>query len=422
MKFLILILIIFSSLTSLSQDTLRMMHYNLLMYGDNYGGCTSSNNNIDDKNGYLNTIVEYVNPDILTVNEIYKTSFYHEYLKTNALNVNGVDFYEMGNPSNSSNSPIINQVFYNSQKLTKIDHFAIMTNYRDIDIYKFEYNIQGPHEPVYLNCVIAHLKAGNSSGDASERAYETGKLMDYLDNINASGNYIFSGDFNVYSSSEQAFQNLLFDPNWDIRFYDPINTLGAWNNNSYFSDAHTQSTHTSGDCFSSGGMDDRFDFILISDEIKNGTDKIDYINGSYISLGQDGNHFNKSLIASPINNSVPNDVLEALYNMSDHLPVVMDLLVEKDLGINDLKSFGLSLSFQNPAKDNIELKIKSEKNEILDFEIHSLQGKLLYSDKKEIIQGANRFSIPASNLKTGMYFLKIVKDLKILSTEKVIKL
>jgi hypothetical protein len=390
------------------------------MYGDNYGGCTSSNNNIDDKNGYLNTIVEYVKPDILTVNEIYRTSFYHEYLMTNALNVNGVDYFEMGNPSNSSNSPIVNQVFYNSQKLILLDHYAIMTNYRDIDIYRFEYNIQGPHEPVYLNCVIAHLKAGNSS--ASERAYETGKLMNYLYDINASGNYTMSGDFNVYSSSEQAYQNLLFDPDWDIRFYDPINTMGAWNNNSYFSDVHTQSTHTSGDCFSGGGMDDRFDFILISDEIKNGDDKMEYINGSYIALGQDGNHFNKSLVESPNNNSVPNNVLQALYNMSDHLPVVMELLVEKDLGINDLQSVGLSLTFKNPVEDNIDLKIKAKKNETLTFEIHSLQGKLLFSETKEIIRGSNRFSLPVSNLKSGMYLLRFVKDMEVISMEKVIKL
>lgn len=83
--------------------------------------------------------------------------------------------------------------------------------------------------------------------------------------------------------------------------------IGSWNNNDFFASVHSQSTHTSGDCFSTGGSDDRFDFILTSDEIINGTDYMKLVPGSYKALGQDGQHFNDRLTGSPQNNSVPEE-------------------------------------------------------------------------------------------------------------------
>jgi len=309
------------------------MHYNLLNYGNYWGNCTTSNNNVDDKNNSLKTIVNYVKPDIFTVNEISNANSYHEYLMYGALNVDGINYYQMGDPSNQSNSYIINQVYYNSNKLSLHSSFGIYTYPRDIDIFKFYYNpinksISG--DTVFLYCIVAHLKAGQDYELA--RANATEELMDYLSNSDAAGNYLFMGDFNIYSSSEQAFQNLLFHPNQQIRFYDPVNQIGQWHDNSYYASVHTQSTHDSGDCHSGGGMDDRFDFILASDEIINGTDLIQYIQGSYWALGQDGNHFNDALLDPPENTSVPLGVLNALYNMSDHLPVVMNLKVDNSTG------------------------------------------------------------------------------------------
>ncbi len=50
----------------------------------------------------------------------------------------------------------------------------------------------------------------------------------------------------------------------EYRFYDPINRVGDWHNNPSYADIHTQSTHTVyNNCASTGGMDDRFDFIMV---------------------------------------------------------------------------------------------------------------------------------------------------------------
>jgi hypothetical protein len=415
-------IILLFSFTLYSQDTLTLMHYNLLNFGNNYGGCTESNNSYIDKTGYLKTIVNYVKPDILTVNEINESFLYHDYILNNALNVNGIDYYQRGNPPNYSNSYIINQIFYNSEKLTMISNLAIETNYRDIDIFRLKVGQTVTVDPVYINCVVAHLKAGNETSDENERANETSKLMNYLNNANAAGNYTMSGDFNLYTASEQAFQNLLFFSNTDIRFYDPINMIGEWNNNQYFAAVHTQSTHySSNNCFSSGGLDDRFDFFLASDEIILGTDYMKYLPGSYKALGQDGEHFNNSLTSSPQNNSVPEDVLYSLYNMSDHLPVIMQVLVGDNLGVQKIKAEDFTISMQNPVQNKINLIVSARKPIEINIHIHNLQGQLVFSNSYLVNESTFSIQIPYNQAPSGIYLMRIGEDKGNFTTWKIIK-
>jgi len=413
---------LFFSLSVFSQDTIRLMHYNLLMYGDNFAGCDENNNNVNDKNEYLKTIIDHIKPDIVTVNELYKDSYFHDLILDNVFNINGVDYFKRGNPPNLSNGYTINQVYYNSQLFTLIGDDAIETNVRDIDIYRFSYNIANASNDADLNCVVSHLKAGNSAGNANQRANETNALMNYLDNTNATGNYTMSGDFNVYTPSEVAFTNLILHPNEDIRFYDPINKIGEWHNNSTYANEHTQSTHTYGDCPSGGGMDDRFDFILISDEIRDGTGDTEYLTDSYWAVGQDGLRFNKSLIASPQNTSVPADVLSALYNMSDHLPIILDLVVDHNLSARNNQADSFNISFSNPVSNELMIKIESSLAKELSIEIYSLQGKLLHTTgfQKKITNQS--VSIPVNHLEPGMYILNVVDDKRKLTSKKVIKL
>ena len=105
--------------------------------------------------------------------------------------------------------------------------------------------------------------------------------------------------------------------------------------NATFADIHTQTTRAPGstqlDCGATGGVDSRFDFLLASNPIINGTDHIEYVADSYNELGNDGNLYNKA-INDPANASgVPDSVLNALFYMSDHLPVILDLAVSYPL-------------------------------------------------------------------------------------------
>lgn len=132
-------------------------------------------------------------------------------------------------------------------------------------------------------------------------------------------------------SQEAGFQNLLNYSTTSLRFYDPESQPGNWNNNYTFRNLHSQSTRdgaTNNGCFSGGGLDDRFDHVLFSDDVVNGSAKMTYVSGSLTPVGNDGLHFNAAINA-PTNNAVPANVLTALYEMSDHLPVYVDIDVTR---------------------------------------------------------------------------------------------
>ena len=68
--FILFLLLGFSFLASAQTETLKVMQYNLLNYGNNTSYCTTTNNNINDKNGYIRTILTAYYPDIFTVCEM----------------------------------------------------------------------------------------------------------------------------------------------------------------------------------------------------------------------------------------------------------------------------------------------------------------------------------------------------------------
>ncbi|HJL75165.1 MAG TPA: lamin tail domain-containing protein, partial [Candidatus Marinimicrobia bacterium] len=130
-----------------------------------------------------------------------------------------------------------------------------------------------------------------------------------------------AGDFNIYSnssSSEPAFDMLTGEGNDDDgRLFDPIDRIGHWHNNSSFADVHTQSPRGG----SYGGMDDRFDWIFVSEAVLNETYEINYVENTYWAVGNDGNHFNQA-INNGNNTSVNDAMADALHDASDHLPVI----------------------------------------------------------------------------------------------------
>lgn len=406
-KFIIAVSLLLSVSSLLRGQDLRIMHYNLLNFGNNWGTCNDYNNSYIDKTEYFASIVDHVAPDIITVNEIFEYSTYHEYLLENGLNINGVTHWQKANPPNYAGSSIMNQVFYNSDKVNLQQTINLQTDVRDIDIFRFTCN-EHPDQP-NLYCVVAHLKAGSDPGDAQERAEETEILMNYLDQNAAllgNKNILFMGDFNLYTSAEEAYLNVLTHSNEDIRFYDPINSPGDWNNAWAFAAIHTQSTHSSSNCAAGGGMDDRFDFILISDEVRDGLDQIKYLEDSYWAVGQDGEHFNSSLTSSPENTSVPPEILEALYNMSDHLPVIMDLQVG-NLGIGTLDLYANHITYTNPVQQHLVLNFTQTPKDISSYQIFTPDGRLVKDNSIRDVPD-NQLVIHLPELRAGLYFLRLI--------------
>jgi hypothetical protein len=178
------------------------------------------------------------------------------------------------------------------------------------------------------------LKAGSAATDLADRATATAALMQHLTQRVSDPNVLLGGDFNIYKSQEAAFQNLINHSVASERFYDPIGQLGTWTNNANYAPYHTQSTrnaNTNNGCFSGGGLDDRLDQWLVSSSVKDGLGKVAYVPGSFRVVGNDGMHFNQG-IDEGTNYSVPANIRAALYTVSDHLPVLVELDIQR-LGI-----------------------------------------------------------------------------------------
>lgn len=311
MRILLLIISCFWMLQAQAQETYQLMFYNILNYP------ATDNTKADT----LKQIVDYVQPDLLMLTEITGGEAV-DLLLDDALNTNGETAWESAPFIDGPDSD--NLLMYNSTHFTFVEGNPISTNLRDINEYVLYLNTSTTEDTAFLYVYVAHLKAGNSSENASKRTLEATVLKNYIEERTKGEHFIISGDFNVYGAAETAYQTLL---NYGLVFNDPINESGEWHTNWNYADVHTQSTRTANlaDGGSTGGMDDRFDFMLISDDLLEGA--LSYVPGSYESFGQDGEHYNVSMLAVE-NTSVPNDINTALYYMSDHLPVLMELVYD----------------------------------------------------------------------------------------------
>jgi hypothetical protein len=96
---------------------------------------------------------------------------------------------------------------------------------------------------------------------------------------------------------------------------------------------HTQSPATGPAAFTGqvlGGLDDRFDFQLVSGEFQDGEGP-SFLTGSYHAFGNNGTHVYSEAITT--GTGAAPAVLTALAQSSDHLPVVADYQLPAKLGV-----------------------------------------------------------------------------------------
>jgi len=385
------------ALATAQTDTIRMMQYNLMYYTNNSGisDCNSVSNNLDNKDANIKTIFQYVQPTVFCVCEIGSQTLYADRLLNNAINTDGIDYYLRGPLTNQSGGNIANMIYYDSRKLTLYKSTNITTSYRDINGYTFYYNADdlSDGDTVFMTFWIAHLKAGSYSNNEEARLVQVQKLMNRISSSGMPGNYIFSGDFNIYYSDEPAYQELTEYSNSLYRFYDPVNSPGYWHNSSQFASLHTQSTRSQdADCFSSGGLDDRFDIILVSPYIYYGSNRVHLVEDSYHALGQDGARLNGSII-SPANTSIPSNVATALYQQSDHLPVIMDMTIDAHVGVqNHANDFFVRVV--NPVRETMQVELQNNESGRYDIALYTIEGRLLGHYQEYLEEGVHRLQYP----------------------------
>ena len=414
-KIYLIIVFLWSFLLANAQDTLTVLQYNLLQYGNfqGYGGCSESTNNTQLKDECIRTILDYVKPDIFTVCEFGATAkLQSDFLRHN-LNLSGKDYWQSDNIINYAGSNIINHIFYNSRKLGLKKHVALRTHPRDTDVYELylKTNTLAVGDTVKLVCIVTHPKAGEEYAGSRYTLMQT--VMNYVSQNYATENVLIMGDFNMYGASESGYQVLTRTySNTNALFTDPLANLGGvgeWNNSYQFARFHTQSTRNGNTtCFSDGGLDDRFDFILMADEIKYSYKHLRYVPNSYKAIGNDGYHFNQS-INQGYNYVVPAEVTQALFDCSDHLPVTMKIFTDvPGLGVDESEVTTLEASVApNPASDVTMVNFFNPSAGLVQFELYSLQGQLVQRQSEHFGNGAQQVELDLQDVSQGFYLLRI---------------
>lgn len=178
----------------------------------------------------------------------------------------------------------------------------------------------------------SHLKAGSTPADEQERLAGALAIRANADSLSEGTQIVYAGDFNLYDNSEPAYAALLSTgPGQAVA---PLGA-GPWDCEADPAVAikSTQSPRQVNlvcNLFG-GGMDDRFDFQLVTGELFDGQG-IDLLRSTYRALGNDGLHCNNAINRGD-NFYYPDDVrrsnalADALHDASDHLPVVAEYVV-----------------------------------------------------------------------------------------------
>ena len=317
------------------KDTVSVFTYNINDYGSaSTTSCPILGSPLRD--GYLRNILSYTNaPDIVAF-EKFKgtpTNLASSQIQKSIMDSVCKGCYANTTYTNVSGYKKVNTLFYKTSKFGYLGTITICSadnSISDINLHKLYYkspSLATTKDTIFLNVIVAHDASGSSS--TAQRATEIGGAMTWLSShVTAPGNYIFMGDFNTQSSREACFQAIINPADTIVKFNDPPNQLGSWSGTpKLFAKYLTQSTRRvdPGDCASTNTMQARFDHILCTNPIMNGTKNIKYLPGTFQVIGQDGLHTGVAINDAPTNNSVPADVLNSLYMMSEHLPVLLKL-------------------------------------------------------------------------------------------------
>lgn len=389
----------FASFSILAQGTINTMFYNVL----EFPSASPANRGI-----LLKNILSEYNPDIFMACEIESLDGAN-IIRDVSFNSNNYEFERAPFTANqSSDSPLQQMLYYRSSMFSLEDFSTIVTNTRDINRYVLQLNTaNGASDPVRIYIYVTHLKSSEGNVNELERLDMVQKFTTDLETIPPNSFVLFAGDLNLYASSEPAYQELL-DPANAITMRDPINTSGNWHNNDAFAGIHTQSTRISSGGFGAGaggGMDDRFDFILISENMISNP-KLRYVENSYKSFGNNGNCYDMDVNDPSCAGIFGQELRNNIYSMSDHLPVVMQLETNQEIVLAgtdfDIAESGLKLK-RTVVSNEIVLLSAQALNPDFSFVIYNTLGQKVLEWNKN---PSKEISVPISTLTNGMYYIK----------------
>ena len=428
-------------------DTLRVLSYNVLYLGDT-PPCQGPHSTYE---GYLSTITGYLNPDIIGLVKMAAIPMYAgdnsgsapagfaDSLLRYSFNAAFPGRYAYCTYTNTSGANNMGLLFYNQQKLGFDGILSSYANITDFNTYKLYYkspNLATTHDTIFLYVTLNHTNSGSGSSDAAERQTQiAGELAQIETHFSSLPNMINMGDFNTHNSSEACYQALVAPANLNYRYYDPPFFPDAtyaypadWDDHpgSYSSCLSVSTRETSGtpnSCSSDdGGGKSWYDHIFLSAKIINNADHISYIPHSFSVVGNDGNRLGISVNSSPANTSAPAGVINAIFEMSEHYPIALSLLV--DTAYNAAATATIQAEEENvivvnPVATQLDMRFtKALTGKTMDITCIDELGRQVM--KTSIEPAGTTMQLPCT-WATGIYYLKFETQGRLISAMTIQK-
>jgi endonuclease/exonuclease/phosphatase family metal-dependent hydrolase len=389
--------LLFFSISCFAQNTVKTMFYNVLEFPE------LNPNRIT----LLQDILQDYSPDIFMVCELQSQEGADVILNV-GLNSNGNSNYSAAPyfENQSGGGDLQQALFYRNDMFVLENTEIINTPVRDINKYTLLLNTESQDtNPIRIYAYVTHLKSSQGSANQQLRLSMVEAFVNDTQQLEDDAFVLFAGDFNIYTSTEPAYLEILDQTN-SVAMEDPIDTPGAWNNNEDFRAVHTQSTRTSSSGFgggAGGGLDDRFDFIMVSQNMMTNPN-LQYKTDSYKAYGNNGNCYNNNINDINCGGLYNQIIRDALYNMSDHLPVVMELVTDQEIVILDVPQQQLAqpFSLKRTLVSDV-LTVYSPQGDTQDdsFVVFNTLGQEILNFKTK----ANTTIIDVSQLAKGVYYL-----------------
>ena len=240
-------------------------------------------------------------------------------------------------------------------------------------------------------------------------------------------NLINMGDFNVRGSEEPFYQTLTDPEDTNFRFFDPpffpdhkLKYPANWNHDpaysSYFTTSTRESASVPNPCGTGGGGKNWYDHIFLSSWIVNNINYMRYIPNSYRTIGNDGQRLRVSINNNNghANTSAPQEVIDALYQMSNKYPVMVDLEVSfnsQGTSVPDPEIKGVAVS----AKEDVSVDVPVKDKIVMHFSKNLIRQEISVecfekdeSMMKKILMIKDTEMQIKCDLKPGTYVLKVV--------------
>jgi hypothetical protein len=308
MKTFVLFLLLTISAAAQTRDTIRVCTWNVPPF-------TMPQDTA--RQNALTTVFAAIDPDVVVVQGIENAADAGSILQALLKTGSGPEFYRMAVDSITGI-----KLYYKSADIEPLGYVRRATRGREIGGWQLRIKESGDTMHLYS----VHLSQYGEHMGVGARLAEIQVLRDHLDSLPRQAMTMVAGTFNCIMSAEIAYSLMLgVDTSGEPlagSMIDPIDRPGDWMDNAEFADLHTGSTRIS-DLPEGGdyGLFNRADQILVAR-----TQQWRYVPGSYITFGNDGQHFKDSINSLP-NLAVGSAMAQALHDASNHLPVYLDLIV-----------------------------------------------------------------------------------------------